>query len=483
MSYTGLQFPTGMLPTPYDDEIQALRESLFGVKDNKEGLAEFLLKASPDLSVPDHLKPLIKVLEDSLDKPQKVCLSMPPQHGKSTTIKHAIVYSVKRKPERTNAYVTYADELTRDQAIDMRRLCEVAGIHCTGRITHRKTPQGGGIIATSVGGSLTGKKVDGMLVIDDPFKGREDSESPTMRKRVWDFFTTVARSRRHKTTSTIIVHTRWHQDDLIGRIEKDLQKEGWVFINLPAIGEDGTALWPEGHSLASLEEERQALGPYDFEALYQGNPRPRGNTLFIEPARFVLPDPSESNYSERMATFLHGKTLILSVDPAATKKTSADHSVILTLATEGRGKNMRGWIIDVKRVQTTVPEVVDLIIETRKRYNCRVAVEAVGGFKAVPQMLERIDPTLKVGKTIKEIHPTTDKFQRAQPVAAAWNDERILVPSNTPWAEPFVDEVLAFTGLGDRFDDQVDALSHGWNTLAGMKGVFRGVKRSYRTLG
>lgn len=471
-----------MHSTPYDDEIQALLESLSGKKASAEGMAAMLVRLSPQLTIPPHLVELINILEASAHTPQKVLLSMPPQHGKSTTIKHAFPYLLNIDPSRTHAYITYADRLTKTQARGIRKLCQLAGVEMdkgAKALDHWHTPEGGGVIATSCpDGSLTGKKVDGLMVIDDPFKGRTDAESPVMREKVWEFFTDAAGTREHSTTSHVVVHTRWHEDDLIGRIKRELMHEGWKYINLPALNQKGEALWPDVHSKQFLENQRKKLGEYSFHSLYQGEPRPRGTALFQEPARYTAPTDDET-----WATFLEGKTVLVAVDPAASQKTSADYSVILTLAVQGRGVDMRGWVIDVQRIQRTVPDVVDMVAKTRAKFKCPVAVEAVGGFKAVPQMLERIDPTLKVGKTIIEIHPTVDKFQRAQPTAAAWNREKVLVPNNTEWAEVFIDEVLSFTGLGDRHDDQVDALSHAWNTVAGLRRPNRGVRASFSAFG
>ena len=426
--------------TPYDDEILALQKELNkDIEEQVESLSECLLRISPSLCVPDHLKELIQVLEDSHEEPQRVLVSIPPQHGKSTTIKHAYPYLLQRDPTRTHAYVTYGKDLANQQARNIQFLCEEAGVQIQKKarsIAHWYTEQGGGVVSTSIGGPLTGKKIDGLLVIDDPFKDRAEAESPTKRQAVWDWFTSVPQTRVHKTTSIVVVHTRWHQDDLIGRIHKDLgEKEGWKYINIPAINDEGEALWPDVHTLKFLLQQKER-NEYDFAALYQGRPRPKGADVFGEPARFYLPDSEEG-----WIQFLHNKHLIIAVDPAASADTSSDFSVVLVMAKDKLGPDGNAWIIDVQRKQCKVPDFVQIIKNKYEQYKCRIAVEAVGGFKAVPQMMELIDPTLVVGKKVIEIHPTRDKFTRAQAVASAWNNGRVFVPVNRHWADAFTDEV------------------------------------------
>jgi len=256
----------------------------------------------------------------------------------------------------------------------------------------------------------------------------------------------------------IVVGTRWHADDLIGRLEAS---GDWEVLNLPAIAEEddplgrqpGEALWPERYPVEELEAIKRQIGEWSFAALYEGRPRPRGAAVFGEPARFDFE-----------AWKPEAARVIIGADPAASEKTSADYSVAVVLAVEGRGDRMTGRVLDVWRGQVAIPTFTErLRALSAKWYGCPVAVEAVGGFKAIPQMLRQVDPLLR----LLEVTVRGDKFTRAQPVAAAWNDGRILIPTSAPWVAAFLDEVQAFSGVRDRKDDQVDALAHAWNSLAG----------------
>ena len=189
---------------------------------------------------------------------------------------------------------------------------------------------------------------------------------------------------------------------------------------------------------------------------------------------------------------------MIACDPAASGATHADYSAIVVMAADGLGPEAKTWVLQVKRGQWEIPRVVKELVEVQKRWKCLIAVEAVAGFKAVPQMLKHVDPSLR----ILEIHPTTDKFTRAQPVGAAWNAGNVLVPIGygedgpqmvdgqgnkigndaTPkWVDPFISEVMAFTGVKDPADDQVDGLAHCWNSFASA--VKRKPRRSRRAQG
>ena len=259
---------------------------------------------------------------------------------------------------------------------------------------------------------------------------------------------------RLEDASVFVIHTRWHEDDLIGRLSK---LEGWTVINLPALAEEndilgrqpGEALWPDMYSAQKLEAIREARGIFVFAALYQGAPRPRGGALFGEP-----------HYYDPATTSFEGCTISISADPAASEKTSADWSAAVVLSVRGQGDDRVGYVRHVYRKQVPIPTfVADLKSLQQTWGNAGVKVESVGGFKAIPQMLRALGL-----ERIEEIAPVGDKFTRAQPAAAAWNAARILVPSDAPpWLGPFLDEVLKFTGVKDAHDDQVDALSQGWN--------------------
>lgn len=165
------------------------------------------------------------------------------------------------------------------------------------------------------GGSLTSKTVD-VSILDDVYKDYAEGNSPIVRNAAWKWYTTVVRTRLHNDSQELIVFTRWHDDDLIGRIEKsgetvieikswddvkNIPAGAWVRINFEGLKtgeptevdprEPGAALWDRRHSRAKLEGQR-ALDPVQFQCLYQGNPGNAEGKLYRNPFRTYV-DKSE----------------------------------------------------------------------------------------------------------------------------------------------------------------------------------------------
>lgn len=347
-------------------------------------------------------------------------------------------------------YVSYGDRLTQQKSRSARDYAGRAGVSIrtdADSLHHWITPQGGGLVATSIRGPLTGLGVD-LLIVDDPFKDRNDAESQIISQQVYDWFTAVASTRLEPGGSVIVCQTRWHPEDLVGRLLKQ-DDDPYEYIHLKAINDDGLPLWPDRWTLKQLERRRAAVGEYDWASLYQGEPRLRGSELFREPARYDHP-----NYS--------GARIVIAVDPAATSKTKNDYSAVVVLAAQGYEEHMICDVIEVVRVQKEIPELCLDLEQLQSKYAAPIHVEAVGVGKAVGQMLRSINSNL----IVKEINNKADKFTRAQPVSAAWNSGRVRVPISAKWLPAFLQEVTTFTGVGDKHDDMVDALAHAFNVAA-----------------
>jgi len=438
------------------EEIELLE--LLEAEDRAPSLDAFIRRISPHHPPPRHLAPVIEALERARSAPQQVCISMPPGHAKTTLVAHAIAWWLSMYPADTNGYVSYNATQAMSKSVIARQLAQAAGIQISDETNNKgewRTKEGGGLLACGIGGGLTGQRIKGLLFVDDPFKDPSDAYSTARRDAVEDWFQTVAMTRL-EDASVFVIHTRWHEDDLIGRLAK---KEGWTIINLPALAEEndplgrepGEALWPEMFPAEKLETIRTDRGVYVFAALYQGAPRPRGGTIFGEP-----------HYYDPASTSFEGCIIIIAADPAASEKTSADWSAAVVLSVRGSGHKALGYVRHVYRKQVTIPDFVDALMSLQQTWgNAGIKVESVGGFKAVPQMLRRLGL-----ERVEDIIPEGDKFTRAQRAAAAWNSGRLLVPSDAPpWLGPFLDEVQKFTGVKDKQDDQVDVIAHAWNSL------------------
>lgn len=458
---------TGQALSAEERELWRMLEDL----DGAQSLLDWIPLMTPRYRPPTHLAPLADAFHRA-DRGEQVFFlsSTPPRHGKSESILAWAARHLHRHPDQKIAYLTYADDFASEQSGKAQVLASRAGIRWKGKRKAWFTPQGGGMYFTGIGGQITGRGYN-LIIVDDPVKDRESAESPTIRQKIHEWFTSTALTRLNPEVppQVIINMARWHDDDLVGRLIADTLGAKaddpfavrWEYMNLPAIGDDGRALWPEVWSSDALEQRRRMVGEYDWASLFMGSPMPRDGYVFREPARYDFPD-------------LVGARVAIACDPAATAKTSADYSVILVIAAKGSGLQQKAWVLDVWRGQVEIPALVKQLHETQKRWQAPVYVEAVGGFKAVPQMLRQIDRELRV----VDITPTSDKFLRSMPAKAAWNDGRILVPQagGKPWVDPFVSEVTRFTGKGDKRDDQVDALAHAFSAIdqrfpAGQRGV------------
>ncbi len=429
-----------------------------------DSLLDWVKLMSPTYAKPEHLLKLAEVLIRSQFEPVYCWISVPPRHAKTETLLHAVPHRLLQDPTCEIAYCTYEANLAYTKSRRMREIAEEQGVqlkHGSKGVASWETKQGGKVIATGVGGPLTGRGAK-LLIIDDPLKNREEAESPVIRQKIWDWFTSTALTRVEPGGSVIVCHTRWHDDDLIGRIRQEFPD--WIGIQMPAVEEitiNGQvvrkALWPERWNLDELDKKRRLVGEYDWAALYQGEPRPKGGRMFGTPTR----------YEHSIITEDVPYKIIIGVDPAATEKTSADYSVAVVCAFTGKFGTLdfRGDVLEVMRMQVQIPEFVARLRDLAVKWGAPIACEAVAGFKAVPQMLRNLDPKLRV----VEAPALGDKFTRALPCAAAWNDPiggrmRVpLDPSQHPWLSDYLTEMEKFTGVKDAKDDQVDATAHAFN--------------------
>lgn len=431
------------------------REAALRMRERDAGLLDTIPRVSKGYERPVHLAAVAELLERSRREPVRALVSVSPRHGKTEIILHGLAWLLSHAPDRTHAYVTYAAQVAYSKSRSIRDYARTLGvaIRSDAEALHEwRTPERGGVLATGIGGPLTGHGVDGVLVVDDPIKNREEAESTIIRERNHSWFTSVALTRIEPRGSVLVVHTRWHEDDLIGRLARE---EGWEYVNLPAIDGEGAPLWPSRWPLEALEKKRRGIGEHDWYSLYQGEPRPRGGALFGDPARFDAGSP------------LVGWRIVIGVDPAATASAHADYTAAVVLAVFGAGEQLVARVLEVVRVQREIPAVCDMLLELQRRYAAPLIIEAAGVGVAVPQMLRRVQPQL----LIHEVKPRGDKFTRAQPVAAAWAQGRVSVPVAAPWLGDYLHELQTFTGIGDRHDDQVDATAHAFTyALVGAGG-------------
>lgn len=419
-------------------------------------------------TTPRHLDPFLALLDEAITVGNvRAVVHAPPRHGKTESVIAAFTKMLRRHPDRTNAFATYGAGLAQEKAQKVLDGAERNGVEFRRRkLGSLATKQGGGLLSTGVGGEFTGRGVSGLMVIDDPYKNRTEAESGQIRGRISQWFKDVAYTRREPGCSIIIMHTRWHPNDLAG---EEIAK-GWKSICLPAIDNDGRALWPEVHPLTELEEIRTEVGPFTWTSLYQGQPRSRGGAVFSDVAFYdVIP--------------AEGFRDALGFDLAYTAKTSSDWSVLVHLRRVGDFF----YVVHVERRQVKAPQFKAYArpyVKANPRAKRRW-YHGGGGEVGVADFMREGADGIDVGPEPAK----GDKFQRAQACASAWNAGRILVPSTKlvesdpkryAWVDPFVTEVCGFSGLDDEHDDQVDALDAGYDAIADGSALskFRALSKS-----
>lgn len=224
----------------------------------------------------------------------------------------------------------------------------------------------GGYVAVGVGGSITGRGAD-YFIVDDPFKDRKEADSETIREDRWKWLKQVARTRLTPKGCMVILQTRWHEDDIIGRVASDEDwtsywnwkkgdKAKWVRLTLPAIAEDdephrkkGEALWPEQYPLEEIKEIKQEIGPYGFSALYQQNPVDDESREFKK---------NWLNYIEWEKVDMKRTRNFVTIDPGG-KKVEHDFSGIVRNYVDSQNN----WHIKAMRVHIDSAELIDYIFK------------------------------------------------------------------------------------------------------------------------
>lgn len=425
----------------------------------QESILDLLVRVSPQLLRPEHFAKYCSKIEEGVGGGLRLVFAAPPQHGKTECTLHGLVWLILNHPGKRHAYITYSQKRARSVSRKVKRLLILCGIEISGTTDMIQLPSGGQLLFTSIDGGITGEPVDGVAIIDDPFKNRKEADSPCRRETVLDCYREAVETRVHPGASIFVLATRWHPADLSGV----LIAEGWEYINLPAIAENdndpngrevGEALFPAMWSVEELEKKRKALLEFGWAALYQGRPRPRGGTIFHQETYFTkLPESFRGAFG---------------VDLAYTARTSADWSICVEMwREETEDKNRPNfYIIHVDRKQVEAPQFATLLRRRHKKNpRWRMLWRASGTEKGAAQFMQKDLPL-----DVKQ--PPGDKLVSATDVAAAWNDGRVFVPdpdtfAGTPgfedldeWLPPFLDVVTNFTGNGKEVDDDVDALGN-----------------------
>ena len=403
-----------------------------------------------------HLQLLDRVLLDAVTgRSPSVLVSMPPAHAKSEMVSRLLpAWFLGRCPDRRVLLCSHEASFAAKWGRHARDLLTEVGPSVFGvRVDDASSAAAewgvagrrGGMITAGAGGSIGGRRCD-VLIVDDPFNSWEDASSEPLRERIWWWWLSTASTRREPDCITVVLQTRWHEDDLIGHLLRG-EGEHWRHVRLPAFAEDndpmgrapGEALWPEKWSAERLTLEASKRPPSLWAGLYQQRPAPEGGGLFKAAWFSYAEPPPLDRLVLRFAT----------VDLAASSKTSADYTVILVagLAADGRLH-----VLDVRRERLEGPQIVPALHAATKRWRLDVI-----GVEAVAFQLALVQIARAAGLPVREIRRDRDKVTRALAATPALEAGKVVWSAHAPWRVVLEDELLSFPG--GRHDDQADALA------------------------
>jgi predicted phage terminase large subunit-like protein len=404
----------------------------------------------------------------------------PPRHGKSQLVSRELpAFIFGKHPNAKIITASYNDKLASRMNRDVQKIIDsdkYRELFPNTTLSGRKTKfvkQGsyvrnssmfeivghqGSYLSAGVGCGITGSGFD-FGIIDDPLKDRKEAESQTTRNAIWDWYDSTFCSRQDnpggQESRIIIILTRWHEDDLAGRL-LELQRTGgdhaeqWDVVSLPAIldceptegdpREEGDILWPQKFNEQFLLRAR-TRGIYNFSALYQQRPQPAGGAK-IKRDWF--------NVVDRAPEDLRWKRFW---DLAVSAKKSADYTASIAGAKDSDGNV---YLKDMIRGQWEWPQTEKTFTQTALLEKISVGIEEGGQQKGFIDGLKAKKELMCI--SIKGIRPDTDKLTRALPwISRAESGKVFLVRGS--WINEFLNECQLFTGAGDKHDDQIDAVS------------------------
>lgn len=393
---------------------------------------------------------------------KRLMVFVPPRHGKTEqgTVRYP-VYRLEYQPTLRVILGAYNQTLANKFSRKARRIARERFALSDERsaVEDWETLQGGGIRAVGVGGGITGQGGD-LILIDDPVKSREEAESKAFRERVWDWYTDDLYTRLEPGGAIVLTMTRWHDDDLAGRILKSDDAPNWTTITLPALAKNddpmgrqpGQALCPDRYDEKSLLSIKKIQG-ISFEALYQQNPVPdEGGNFKRGWLRYWQQEADhvrlEGETSKRFA--LSDCRRFATVDLAFSLKTTADYTVIASWAVTPESDLV---LLDVVRDRMEGPDIIPAMKRAIAKHNLTyVAVESVGAQLTVIQQARR------QGLPIRALSADKDKISRSVTATILCESGKLYLPARASWLADYEAELLTFPS--GAHDDMVDVTSY-----------------------
>lgn len=479
---------TNFVPSPQEAQAELARRSAARIDElarqakatlARRHLIDFTTFTKPDYEVGWHHHLTCRYLDAfAHGKIKRLMIFMPPRHGKSELVSRRLpAYLLGRNPDAQIIAASYSDDLASRMNRDVQRIIDDAAYHAVFPDTtlygrNIRTVADGSYLRNStlfevvdhkgcyrsagIGGGITGMGFR-YGIIDDPIKNDEEAASKTIREKHWEWYTGTFYTRREENASILITLTRWHDDDLAGRLLKlakeDTAADQWTVLNLPAIAESpkmkhdtraiGGALWPRKYSERDLSKTKILLGSRKFSALYQQRPRPDDGNI-LDSSKLIRIDAEQL---PKMAL------RVRRWDLAFSDKDAAD---FVSGALVGIDEVGRIYILHMKRLKGKWPQTKPIIIQTAldDGSDVGVAIEANGtqlGYYDDIRQDRRM-----MGRLVVPDKPEGSKEMRASIWGGRLEDGIIYVVRGE-WNQALWDEMDAFPN--GEHDDQVDAIS------------------------
>nr|DAW81233.1 MAG TPA: Large Terminase [Caudoviricetes sp.] len=342
-----------------------------------------------------------------------------------------------------------------DSSLNEKRIATVSGQPLRNSEIFEIAGHSGAYRSAGVGGGITGMGAD-IAIIDDPVKDAKEANSQTVRDSVWDWYTTTLYTRLSPKSGVLLGMTRWHEDDLAGRLIEEMKSGGdqWRIVKFPAIAEEneeyrkeGEPLHPERFDLERLSKIRKAVGAQAWNALYQQRPSSKGGGIIKGDwfGRYKIPPLI--------------KTKAIYVDTAQKTKEHNDYSVFLIA---GKGIDGKLYILDLVRGKWEAPELEQRLKDIWAKHSAnkqtglltKAFVEDKASGTGLIQKIRR-DSQIP----ISAVQVDADKYTRVLSVQGYIESGYIGLPENASWVADFIEECEAFTATDShKHDDQVDTL-------------------------
>lgn len=391
-----------------------------------------------------------------------------PRHGKSELLsRRGPAHAIGSVPDLSVVAASYNSELATDFGREVKSIVESdlyrnlfdTTLRQDSKAANRWATTGGGqYFAVGVGSGLTGRGMH-LGIIDDPFKDRQDADSETQRQRVWDWYRSTFYTRlmpyfdpvtgqKVHDGAILLINTRWHEDDLSGRILNSKGADRWKIIDLPAIENEHTdhetALWEDQFPLSVLHDIRDEIGPREWSALYQQKPQP-DEGIYFQRDWIQWYDPGEQPAGMNM----YGASDFAVIDG---KGDYTEHGIL------GVDEFENIYITDWWYDQVTADVWIDTLLDMADQHKPLVWLGEAGVIRrSIEPFLSKRMTERSVYQHVEWIASVRDKTTRARSIQSRASNRKIFLPRNTPWADRLLGQMLMFPA--GKHDDAVDVLS------------------------